>query len=100
MEQHIDVLEKQMEDFVKDRDDDNILKSNKTKLSLYLSTDLTKYLNTLGDYMESEEKGIGKQLKDLQNMSEEDLLMMMDTLNDQGNKPGSLSTVSSSKKKK
>lgn len=97
IDQHISILEGQIQDFVSgDPDDDG----KKPKVPMYLSMDLNNYLKTLSGYIKSEEEGIGKQLKSLEKMSEEELQKMMDGMNEQGNQSRSLNSLSSAKKKK
>lgn len=100
IEQHISILEEQIKDYMDFMQAGEQEGVKAPKLNMYLSIDLTKYLNTLTDYTESEEKGIGRQLKDLQKLSEEELQKMVDELDDKTHKQRSPQSLSSSKKKK
>jgi hypothetical protein len=78
MDQHVAILEEEMTAYVdyKEREKAGTLDDEEREpdISRYLSMNLTSYLRSLSDYQESQDEGIGKQLKALQKMSHDQIL--------------------------
>lgn len=76
IDQHVAILEQDLEEYLKQKDDDAIAEKDKKKFPSYFSSNLTGYLKSLSDYQEAKDDGIGRQLKALQKMSTEQLQKM------------------------
>lgn len=86
IDQHVTLLENQIEEYLNfDKDAEENEGKKAPKFPEYLSLNLTSYLKSLTNYQEAEDDGIGKQLKELQKMSKEQLLKMKEEF-DKGNK--------------